>query len=64
MAKYRVSVEWKNLSVTRGSRSNNFLSHRELDAFLDGLDYGVAHGKPDKITVTPILREMKKSETD
>lgn len=64
MIKYRVRVEWKNLSLMKGSRSKNFLSHRELDAFLDGLDYGAAYGKPDKITVTPILQEIIESKKD
>jgi len=56
MVKYQVSVEWKNITLIRGRRREP-LTHEELDAFLEGLDYGTAHGKPDKITITPILEE-------
>jgi len=59
MVKYQVSVEWKNITVIRGIKQwrREPLTHEELDAFLEGLDYGTAHGKPDKITITAILEE-------
>ena len=63
MVKYQVVVEWKDLTLIRGTRREP-LTHKELNAFLDGLDYGVAHGKPDKITITPILEETKETATE